>query len=309
MVQWRFALAGACGVGLIGVPAPGNIIPTLWGVDENHSRLFSIGNYQNAVNSYTDYGLLKWNNNGKAQNIRGHEVDAFTLRADGMSFMVFNDPLGPNRPPALLKFDINTSSTSRPNVATLIGTMTGLDGMDISGITFHPGTGALYAVDQTPGNAVPDRLLIVNTTTAAVTNLGPMTGLGHTVLDAEDMVFDSAGHLYVVDHAGDIMYRVNPATAAIDAIVDDDLAGGMGVGNAKFEGLAFDPVNNKLIGAEDDHTLMCEITPGNGGNIALFNWTPLGLVDPEGIAFLPIPEPCGLALLALGGLMRPRRRR
>jgi hypothetical protein len=308
----RFALAGGCAVALTGGHANGEAIPVLWGVDEENARLFSVHNYRSALSSYTDYGLLKYDDGGVARSIGGPQMEAFALRGDGTAFMVFNDGLGPFSKPVLLRFNVGGASTAAPNVASIVGRIdVPIDhhGDSIDGLTFQPGTGAMYALFQDQNGNAADRLVTVDPITAAAREVGVISGLGLSVREGKDLVFDGAGNLYVIDGLTDALYRVDPASGAIVEVVDDDLAGGLGdFSGVKFEGLAWDPFNDRLIASEHNHTLFAEITRGHGNNLLLADYSLLGLQDVEGIAFMPVPAPGALALLVLAAAAGRRRR-
>ncbi|MGB1111107.1 MAG: hypothetical protein ACPG4N_12175, partial [Gammaproteobacteria bacterium] len=83
-------------------------VPTLWGVDEDDGELFRIDDYTNPAATFTSYGDLKWNNNGNIQNI-GNDIEAFTIRSDGMAYMVLDDDISGQNEPVLMRFDMNTA--------------------------------------------------------------------------------------------------------------------------------------------------------------------------------------------------------
>lgn len=87
-------------------------------------------------------------------------------------------------------------------------------------------------------------------------------------------------------------------------IIDNDESDGLGLGsNVKVEGLAWDPINQKMVGTEDNGALVALITLENGNNVNLGSLMSIGLTDVEGIDFLvTIPEPGTLSLVILGGI-------
>ncbi len=135
-------------------------VPVLWGVDEDDGQLFSVSDYNDAANTFTDYGNLKWNNGGNIEEI-GKHLEAFTIRDDGVAFFVANKNIGGFDEPVLFSFDLNTVSTSGNNVATLIGQIDigfDNDADNITGLSFNPNTGALTVLfqDEGPGTGGGD---------------------------------------------------------------------------------------------------------------------------------------------------------
>ena len=63
---------------------------------------------------------------------------------------------------------------------------------------------------------------------------------------------------------------INPANGTIIALIDNNEAGGLGVSssNIRFEGLAWDSENNKLIGTDDDSGLFARLTLENSNNVS-----------------------------------------
>ena len=137
-------------------------------------------------------------------------------------------------------------------------------------MAFHPTTGALYALRDV-GSGGTDHLLIIDKSTGAViTDVGALTGSGQTVGSGGDLAFDPSGKLYVTDMTDDHLYQINPANGTIIALIDNNEAGGLGVSssNIRFEGLAWDSENNKLIGTDDDSGLFARLTLENSNNVS-----------------------------------------
>ena len=87
-----------------------------------------------------------------------------------------------------------------------------------------------------------------------------------------------------------MIYEVDPTTAAIIGVYDDDEFGGTGFSSGKFEGLAYDFINDVLLGTDDNNDILVRFTEGNGNNTTIdgIGPAPLLLTDVEGIDFLPI---------------------
>ena len=271
MACWSKLFSIALGIlssALVSLPAAAQNVPTLWGVDEDDGSLFSIDDYT-TLSGLTIYGALQ--SGGSAL---GKQIEAFTLDTDGTAYMAINAPLGGTPDPILLSFDIATASEINPNVVTVLGTIdTGTvpyeSGDNISGLSIQPGTGRLYALFKFR-SAVPadtDRLLIIDKSNGAlIADLGEIVGVGERAGSAEDIEFDSAGNLYLTDNEDDHLYQLDPNTGAIIAVSDSDETGGLGAGSLKFEGLGWDPVNERLVASDDIVDLFAELTLENGNN-------------------------------------------
>ena len=285
---------------LISLPASAMDIPTLWGVDEDDGTLFSIDDYP-TLTGLIDYGRLKCVPPGGGAPVNvGRHIEAFTLDGDGTGFMAVNNNVCGVQEPVFLSFNIEHATTTSANVVAVLGQIqtgevTFLNSDNISGLSIHPLTGELYALFRHGGPGVLDRLLIVDKTNGSlIEDLGTMTGLGHTVDQSEDIEFDSLGNLFVTDNADDHLYEVDPNTGEIIALLDLNEAGGLGVGSAvKFEGLGWDPINDVLVGTDDNNNLFALLTLENGNNFPLGSLAPL--TDVEGIDF--VPKVCGDGLL------------
>jgi hypothetical protein len=229
---------------LLSAPAAADPPPQLWGVDEDDGMLFSLDDYE-TLTGLIEYGTLKFDD-GSVSDIGAH-IEAFTLDSDGTAYMAVNADVGSTPEPVLLSFDIANAHESNPNIVTVLGTIgTGSvdfdeDGDNISGLSIQPGTRQLYALFRRGGDSDVDRLLVIDKSDGSlVTEVGAITGSGEDVGDGEDIEFDSAGNLYATDNDDDELYLVNPATAAITAVIDDDQSDGDGIeGSVKFESLGW----------------------------------------------------------------------
>ena len=279
---------------------------TLWGVDENDGELFSIDNYS-TLSGFTSYGKLKYYQGTRLKNVGAH-IEAFGLDPDGMAYMAVNDDLGDIDEPVFMKFNIGDATTSGPNVVTVVGRIgVTFDSSsdNITGLSYHPGTGELYALFRDNHDSTIDRLLIIDKDTGAVvSDLGTITGLGEKVQSGEDMTFDDRGNLYVTDNKDDHLYRVDPANAQIIDLVDSDMGR-----SVRFEALAWDHELGRMIGFDDYSDKFALLTLENGSNT--FLGRVCGLGDVEGMDFVPVPEPATLTLLVLGGaaILARRQRR
>lgn len=296
-------LAIAMSVLVAGPTLSANSVPTLWGIDEDDDELFSIDDYTQIDGSavLTSYGILKYDRDGVITDLTcdssGAHIGSFTLDSDGVAYMALNCALDFEGTaddldaPVLLKFDTADATTSGDNVVTVVGHID-IPGFDepgnsdnISGLSFDPISGWLWALYRVHSDPTPDRLLVIDPTLVApVIDLGTMTGLGQVVEDGEDLEFDELGNLYVTDNEDEHLYRVefdtNALTAAIVDIVDANESGGLGVGSIKIEGLVWDPVRNQLVGSDDENNLFFIYDLTQDGNNSPLGSVP-GLTDVE----------------------------
>jgi uncharacterized protein YjiK len=282
-------------------------IPTLWGVDEQRNELFSIDDYTEIPNGATTAGLTIYgplyytNQDGVTQDI-GKHIGSFTIDTDNVAYVAYNKNLDPGgglpllKAPIMLRFALKDASTVENNIAEVIGSIP-IPGFDInpavddniSGMSFDPSTGNLYALYRVTDGPAPDKLLLVSKEDASlIADLGEMRNdaLGAVVEDGEAIEFDESGNLYISDNWDDHLYQVNPQTAEIMSIIDNDERGGLtDIGSQlKTEGLAWDPLTDTMVATDDREDIFYIQTLENGNNVTL---GPLeGLLDVEAIDFL-----------------------
>ncbi len=338
LAVWLLLFAG-------GPAESSTVTPDLWGVDEDDGQLFRIENY-NGVPVFTDFGDLQYDTGGGVLEPVGNDIEAATLAPDGNLFMAIDDDIGSVSEPGLLRFDIDDASTSAPSVVTIVGSLgisTDNSSDNVSGLSFDPLTGGLWALLKNSSaagssNAV-DELWFVpdpNNDPGTAVSFGALTAPGGAVLQGEDLEFDAAGRLYVVDDRSSsnlsppadgitdsTLWEIELNRGADDEIlsIDDinllsDLSEFFGAGSTeKFEALAWDFQNDALVGSDDDNNRFALLL-GAGSPLDL-GAIGTGLTDVEGIDFVPlgegpppIPEPGTGALLGLGfALLSWRRRR
>ena len=266
------------------------VVPTLWGIDEDDGQLFSMGDYTDK-NTMTDYGQLKWNNNGTPEIINT-DMEAMTLDENGDMYIALDRKLsGTGRGATLLKFNIADASETSDNIVQVIGEI-GIDfnsgGDNVSGLSIDPNTGQLVALLKNGGSDKDELYVISKSSGNVIKTIGAIQGLSQASTDAEDIEHAPDGTLYVTDNADDHTYKVNGSTGAIIEVVDNDQKGGLGSDSAKFEALGWDFANNRLIGFDDDRESLAKLTLENGNNKEYYQTRDkLGLTDVEGVDFVP----------------------
>ena len=276
-------------------------------MDEQQNALFTVDDYTKIAGGagtagLTIYGPLRYTNLDGVTHDIGKDIGSFTIDTDNVSYMAYNrnlDPGGglpPLKAPVLMRFALENASTTGNNIVEVIGSIP-IPGFDISpnvddnisGMSFDPSTGKLYALYRVTDGPAPDKLLLVSKEDASlITDLGEMrnTALGAVVEDGEAIEFDESGNLYISDNWDDQLVQVDPQTAQIMSIIDDDERGGLtDIGSQlKTEGLAWDPLADTMVATDDREDIFYIQTLENGNNVTL---GPLeGLLDVEAIDFL-----------------------
>jgi hypothetical protein len=182
---------------------------------------------------------------------------------------------------------------------TVVGTFdspTTIDSLayNAAGITSPVG---LYGNTTQITGATDDELYSVNPLTAATTPIG-LIGFD----DVYALAFDNNGNLFGLDVDGQLL-SINPTTGAGTFVANLDLPD-------LFYGFAARPEDNTMFVIADD-------VVGTGGDIYTLNTTngdltdvgPSGMSAGVGLAFIAVPEPTSLGLMALGTLALFNRRR
>jgi uncharacterized repeat protein (TIGR01451 family) len=187
---WLYKATGIAGD--VGLPEP-DPVPTLWGVDEQQNAIFSVDDYHKigsgaATAGLTIYGPLRYTNlDGLVQDV-GKHIGSFSIDSDNVAYMAYNKNLDPGgglpllKAPVLMKFDLDNVQPVGDNTVKVIGSIP-IPGFDIrasvddniSGMSFDPTTGKLYALYRVTDGPKPDKLLLVSKTDASlIADLGEM---------------------------------------------------------------------------------------------------------------------------------------
>jgi len=264
--------------------APGSGANTaLWGINEDNGVLFSVEDYTEQSPNVTVYGPLYWDNNGTDTQINSG-IQGFSIDIDGTAYMVSTLNVGAYSGPVLMRFNVGTASTTSNNVVQIVGAINWAGG-PITGLAIDPSSGNLYALGRQSGWGNIDHLLLIDRSTAEVTtDIGAMEGQGTFVAEGEGMTFDGSSGLYVTDPQDECVHKINIETGAIIQVVDNDTVPNA---NLKLQALAWDAVNNRLIGTQANSKKLMHITLQNGNNTEYGSLGPAGLNDVEALGFLP----------------------
>ena len=278
--------------------------PVMWGIDEDDGQLFTMTDYTDST-TMTNYGLLKWNDNGTIKTI-GQDMEAMTIDENGDMYIALDRKLlGTGNGATLLKTNVTHVTPDGDNVVQVLGTIGipfNASNDNVSGLSIDPVTGELVALlknydpdgddENNKEDNKNDRLYVISKTDGSLVReigeiKGNIEGKKQKSRSAEDIEHAPDGTLYVTDNSDDHTYKVNPDTGAIIEVIDDNQKGGLDAEKVKFEALGWDFYNNRLIGFDDQDEALAQLTLEDGKNYEYYDTTSLGLTDVEGVDFVP----------------------
>jgi hypothetical protein len=263
----------------------------IWMVDEeigtNHLALWSFSDYTNA-NTGVNYGRLKYKHPvtgvirdaGDASDMEALAVNPYTGIAYFLSTTDVDGGLG-SSVQALFSYDLNNAAANVGNIVMkVIGHISRSNGTAIEALAFDPTSNRFYTAGNGNGTSVDNLYYIdinnLNSDVMQVTSpilIGAISGAGQTNTYVDGLEFDGSGNLYAVDGTDDQLHRINPATGAIIAVVDNNLAGGTGFTSVDIETIAWDPIAQKMIAVDNSNhkVIRLDITQ-NGNNTVLMDY-------------------------------------
>jgi hypothetical protein len=187
----------------------------------------------------------------------------------------------------LITIDTNTGA------GQLVGTVTGFAWVE--GLTYDGSSDLLYGAATIGPNADANRLITINPATAQPTSIAP-SFFGPNFWDVDALAVSAAGNI-VGSHinTGPSLFGVNPVTGV-----------GTNIGPLSMAVVGLDyAADGTLFGVTipdiqaGGPSRLVTVNPASG---AIIDIGPIGFNTIQAIAFVPVPEPGGLALLGLGTL-------
>jgi hypothetical protein len=281
------------------------VVPILWVFDEDATRmhLWSFENYNTPTTTATDYGRVKYQVPGYPgtydfYNISSPDMESFAINPlTGIAYFTLYGRIkisqgapadGPSSTMAIFSYDLNNAQSNIGSIVlTLIGHISTPNSATVlpEAMTYDPSTNRLYFADPVDlgqnSSTVTDNLMYVNLgamnpnplLATAATSVGLIQGLGETNNYVDGLEIDEFGNLFTVDGTDDDVYIVDKNTGAILSIYDNNIPGGVSA-TADVETIVWDPINNKLLGVDNQNFKVIEITPGNGANIDVSTFYP-----------------------------------
>ncbi len=303
----------------------------MWVVDEDsegsdHLHLWAFSDYDNATTSAIDFGRLSYfdpststvRDIGDAGDLEAMAVNKYTGQAYFLSKNDANN--GPGSSAALWTYNLNDAEANFGNIVlTLLGHISRPSGFAMEALAFDPASNRLYTTDPVDGDqnsgTVTDVLYYIDITSLSANPLlvsnailiGSISGLGETNNYVDGMEFSDDGKLYAIDGTDDHLYEIDPNTAAIIGIEDNNIPGGTGHGSVDIETITWDAVNSRMIGIDNDgnHQEFIEITLGSNGanNVrSTYSGTP-GLPTDADFEASAMYAPCPENLTSVGNLI------
>jgi hypothetical protein len=288
-------------------------IPVIWLVDEDQAapsmHLWSFKNYNDATNTGTDYGRVTYidpatgDTTAFATSSSHGDLESMAVnQSTGQAYFLTASKIsgGPSGGQTLFTYNLNDAAANKGKIAfTVIGHIQRPNSWAAEVLALY--NNHLYLADPITGDQNNDLNtdILMSVDLAALnpdvmqntipTILGQIQGLGETNKYVDGMEILPDGTLYTVDGTDDHLYRVSLATGAILEIMDNNIPGGIDP-LADVETIVWDPVNSKLIGADNQLQQFVNLTlDGTNGNNTVtspYIGTPgiYSLVDFEGSA-------------------------
>ena len=275
---------------------PGNVLPRS---GAGSPRLFCFTDYadQSGAHQFLDYGRLVWRDtNGVIQTFAGgDETNAESLAIDtstGDAYIVINPAIGGFTVPVLFKVNL---FSLRPNAAQVelvrIGEVrdsANVAASDIEGIAFDEPANLIYAVNTEGTQATdPERLLQINPLTAEWASRGFVQGTvsgtnyALTYTDGLEVVPTinpagkvTSGVFYGYDQQDNHLYRINPANAAITALVNTvtDIT-------TDIETIAWDEQNLRMVSVDNGKFELATIPLDGSAPVVMSTYAQQGLAN------------------------------
>ena len=280
---YLMAIVLAAAVTILACPVIVQADSVLWGIDAKDDQLFCFTDTSDPIDSFIDFGSLHYRSGevvtqmGKGKNKA--DIKAFAVSSDGIAYMVADKGVGKYEDNGLLmSIDLNNVTVGDKNIVNISGAIDveyGSKGKgkgkgnvaSVTGLAFSP-DGELMMLLQSEKAA--SKLYTIDTFVGAdgavdASLIGSIEGLKKQAFAAEDITFDAAGNMYVVDdkdkRSNGTLYKVNGRTGAIVDVIDNNPGG-------RFE--------------------YCAVHY-DGGRFACFwrSGTPLGVHDGAALHYLP----------------------
>lgn len=157
----------------------------------------------------------------------------------------------------------------------------------LEGLAFDPVANKLYGSLGNEQGGVPNyNLYVIDQSTGAIQSV-----LADPPVDIEGLAYGNGG-VYGLPRFDDHLYFYNPITNSWSVVGDTNVVWNL-------SGLAYDPIQNVLYGKGFQDTFLYRIDPSTAATVVVGN---TGIAQGGGlafIAFIPIPEPASLMLIAL----------